>query len=80
VERFKAFNKLNLPQRHLERRALAARGLPRSSALESHSVEKLAKRLELFAAGYMADCGDAFNHSIHSLHMVLHQSFYRPGT
>src|SRR5579864_3016724 len=79
MDGFQAFNKLNLPQRHFERRALAARGLPRSSALESHSVKKFAKRLELFAAGYVADCGDALNHFDPITQRVLQQSFYRPG-
>ena len=57
---FQSFDKLNLSQRRLERSALSARSLPRSSALESHGVKKLAESLEFFTTGNMADCGDAF--------------------
>src|SRR6185312_8184361 len=62
MDGFQAFNKLNLPQRHFERRTLAASGLPRSSALEAQGVKKLVEHFEFFGACNVANCGDAFNH------------------
>src|SRR5438270_419726 len=76
---FQSLDKFNLSQRRLERSALAASGLPRSTALESHRVKELAERLEFFSAGDMADCGDALDHSIQSLNVCSTTHSIEPG-